>query len=743
MLIMNCFSKHHRPIRWGIIVLGAVWWWTAMTAAGEPPMINDIRILYLFENDQAIDWPLLHYMAEEKGCHIDMVTVDEKAPKVKTHVNAERYNLSLHRLGESAFPNTAGIFERWRPDLVILAEVFGHPSINKMAQSLQDIEYDSTRAFNIIKCFRRIDTLTENSVPFNAGQYFEQNARAIAEMSSSVFPLSGTVGMTDAYSIYEPIVDRVAPDESGPSFLAGLDGSLCSRISRLYNVQQAGPSDTAVDCSRYDRLIRAAAELDSPTRIDTLLAALDELVLLRRESRKRGTLQDRTAEQTNSIDKIMRTFHSAVLDEAGIICRGQTSLHDTPEGARLKFRLEIQNNGVVPVDGGRLEFQDGKTGSIGVIDSALPTIRPHNSFIREYAIMTDSADGKYLAEGDYVFTCHLGIKDHALPVRFEAGDSGQDEISVSLEPGFLIVKSFSSPAVDHLVVPAQLKAIIRKPSDFSDELRIDVTSQTNIKTGAYRRSIKPGRGDRTTELDIPMAVTRSIGDDIYPISISISCGDQQIASDTVFISKIDFEIPIDMLIALYPGSSGLIEEILLQAGADYRTISRHFLRTGDFHLYDAIIFGTDCFDNRDRPIDIKNKLERYVENGGRVVVFAQSAGWPSDFMPLAIKPRTLSTSEQTIYCNQPDHTLFGRRYSINPDTLLARIEDYPDIYPVSCFPAESIVESGDGYPLLCEWRTDGGTMIYCGLPVPQMISRLDRSAVGFFANLMYYLKDSD
>jgi hypothetical protein len=220
--------------------------------------------------------------------------------------------------------------------------------------------------------------------------------------------------------------------------------------------------------------------------------------------------------------------------------------------------------------------------------------------------------------------------------------------------------------------------------------------------------------------------------------INIVSDGRIIASDTTLISIGEFGVKHDVKIALLAGTNGILEDVLYMTGANYRIISNRFLETRDLDYYDIILIGSGAHKNYNSLYKADGKLKRFMEYGGTVLVLGQSDEWPSNLLPVSIKSAQRKLERVELEIADDSHGLFNVTYKIKPTRLLKAVEEHYTSYPASVFPGEKIIAFNKTATVLAETKMEKGRLIYCGLPLMEMLKNLDKESMKFFSNLMNY-----
>jgi len=244
--------------------------------------------------------------------------------------------------------------------------------------------------------------------------------------------------------------------------------------------------------------------------------------------------------------------------------------------------------------------------------------------------------------------------------------------------------------------------------------------------------------ERAVEINIPLVATKSMGDQIHEISISVASSGSQLASDVAIIRTGKMKISDSKYIGLFPDRDGLVEDIFIQSGTNYKIISDRYLKSGNFDLFDAVIFGTDCFRNYTSLDVIYDKTKKYIEYGGKAIMFGQTDEWRDDLLPVSLISSARGISYEDIVVKNSNHVMFSSSSVVHiPDLLQNATRNYV-VYPAIVFPCEKIIEAENNTALVSVSKFGKGEIIYCGLPIAELVSDLDVEAIKFIANLVNF-----
>ncbi len=629
-------------------------------------------------------------------------------------------------------------FGQYRPDLVIFASAFNKQELVRFENYLLNIEYDTSIVFNIKKYFRRVKQGGEGSVYLNTGQYFRDHHREISEMAKAVAENPPLPGLLNTYSVYNLIKGRTKSPSGTPDFLTGIEKLKFDQMSKKYIKTASGRRAYSPHRNKYVLYLEAALHQSGLNKIESLLSALSEMQKIRQTYYYQIGKLDSLTPMARYIEKAIGSLSSAIFQEADIDYRANIEIRDTPEGKRLKFKSEINNNGFLDIQAGWLEFIPPQADTTKIIDSNWTKIKPNNSLVRQYTVNIDPDYLEAINAEEIRFIGRVKYGGEEVGFTYTANAYEESPLSVEFIPDFLMIKPFGKLSIDRLVEAANLKAVIRKPTDYVGKVKIRIITPHGVMAGAFRDEITLQHGQRAIEMEIPLVMTRSAGTGKKQIEFNLIKDSKVVASDYANIRQAEFSIPENINIALFPDYNGLLEDVLIQTGARYRPISERYLVAGDFSYYDAILFGTRCFQKYKSLEIIGDKIKKFMEYGGTVIVFGQPDEWRDDLLPISIISTTAGLPTDSLATLKENHAIFKAKFNIDTKRLLDGIHTGYVSYPAVVFPGEKIIKSNNNTAVLAQTKLGKGRLIYCGLPLLEMIRNLDVDAIKLYSNLIHY-----
>jgi len=632
----------------------------------------------------------------------------------------------------------ADLFGENLPDIMIFSSDFKNRELQAFKNYLLDIPEEKTDVFFIRKYFCRVDKGNTKSVYLNAEQYFLEHSREIEKMAAAVAETTPLPALLSTYTIYDPLIDRT--ESSGElDFLSGIEKLKFDLMAEKYIPSASGRKAYEPSRNKYISHLESALHQTGLNKIESLMSALGEIQKIRQTYYYQIGKHDTLAPMAEYIENATVSLSSAIFQEADIDYRAKIEIRDTPEGKRLKFKSEINNNGYLDIEAGWLEIETPDTDSAKILDDTWANIKPNNSLVRAYTIDVDPNNPDAIDADMVRFVGRVKYGGEEVGFVYTANAYEESPLSVEFVPDFMMIKPFGKKIkIDRLVEQADLKALIRKPADYVGRIKIKVVSPNGVMTGAYRDEIELKNGQRAVEIDIPMVMTHSAGTDKKQVEIDLIKGGNVIASDHAGIRQAEFNIPSNVNIALFPDQNGLLEDVLIETDALYRPVSERFLVAGNFDLYDAVIFGSHCFRNYNSLDIIKDKIKEYMEYGGTVIVFGQPDEWRDDMLPISIISTTAGLSSDSLQIMDKKHPIFSAKYKIDTDRLINAVNDGYISYPAVVFPGEKIIKSSSNTTVLAQTKLGKGKFIYCGLPLLEMIRDLNIDAIKLYSNLIHY-----
>jgi len=727
-----------------IILFAVLLCWVSGVSANTINLLTDIEVAYLYENAGDIDWPLIYYLTEENGCTVELATVNSGPMFRHLLRQSEEFNLnsSIILINDTSaiyLDSVVNVVSSGEiPDIVIFAGDFENPYMKAVENHLLNMKIDTSRVYLVRRFYRRIADSEGGSVYLKSKQYWENMYEDISKMAEAVDLRTPLRDFDNIYSIYDLIKSNDGGSDRQPSFLGGINRFKFNQIIER-NIESAVQREALrINRKNYVSKINEAIKNQGRDRIELLLQAMQEAKKIRQTYYYQIGRVDSTTDVARYIEKTISSITRAIFYEARVDYHGNMSICETPEGRKLKFRADINNNGYVPVRAGKLDFRAAWMDEPVTIDSAWAEILPNNSLIREYSVDIPAGHLDDISESTMQFIGHVRYAGKDVEFKYSARTYEKTGFSAELVPDFLIIKPFPKLQIDRLVEPAYLKAIITKPNEYAGEVDVEIVTPSSIYVGAYSKKLQLQSGETAVEMKIPLAITRSIGDQRHEVIINVTDNDRRLASDLAYVGECPYDIPAELNIAILADQNGLLEDLLIQSDAAYKSLSLRYLKAGELDYYDAVIIGPGPLDDPQLPQLLKDKLKKYLELGGTVITFNRPGKWGGNILPVSIITDDYEVPSGDLKVKTANHPIFKEKYKINLPDLLKRSAEKYIPRPAVVFPAEKIIESGEGTVVLSETKIGEGKLIYCGLPLLDMIRDLDTEAIRLFTNLVVY-----
>jgi hypothetical protein len=292
--------------------------------------------------------------------------------------------------------------------------------------------------------------------------------------------------------------------------------------------------------------------------------------------------------------------------------------------------------------------------------------------------------------------------------------------------------------VDQVVASMNWKAVITKPLDYAGEVTVDLATPRGVFAGAYRQHWNLEKGRSAETVRIPFSVSNLFGQGVHFQTISLLEGGQELAADTGRIRIADCEIDDRIKIGFLPDSTGVLEDILRMTNATFQPLTNRAFVTADIDAYNVIVIGSGAFRDYPSLLDARDRLEDYLRYGGSIVILGQPSDWPEGILPVSFLPGQERISTDMITTRIPKANVLSRPYTINQEHLLGWFDRARDVSGAVVAPSERVLVTPTGATLLSVSRLGDGQIIYCGLPLQEMIGELHLESIHLLANILNY-----
>ncbi len=724
----------------------------AMPAAASDMVrqsLSDVRVLYVFSDPSEIDWPTIYYLNDNFGCRVDLVTMYQQRSYQSISNEIVGQHIYLHECyldsdDSSAMTTvTEDIFAERRPDIVLFAPDAHEGLYERLGDCLLALPADSTKLFDLVKIYfaadggaTRIDSL--GGVILNPYELSSRYKKRMKQEIPELFPWYRHDAIQYAHqSRYHAILNRHQAPTADVDFLSGLETlRLASFVDQLFD---EGPMRRTFQqqARRFVSGFRASQTTIGQRRTDHILSGYRELRLLR-EAVDRAGLGTRLEAFREYLARLAVRAEEASLEAAGIAWNGRISLRDSPHGPRLKFSLTVSVNGPREVELSQINFHPHWDTATVTLDSNLYTVTPHQSFVREVLVDVDRARLEAQQPESLSFSAVLSYGSIPLVLEKSMTLRSQPDLALRFDPASCLVAPVAGLDIDRLVSSTSLHVIIDKPREFAGTVRLELETPRGVFAGAYRQDIELKADETRESVRIPFTVSNLMEMGRQEAVVSLINDGLTVARDTAYLRIARCHISDTLSIGFLPDSSGLLEDVLRMTDANFLPLTDRALETADLSAYDVIVVGSGAYRNHPSFRIIHDQLHDYLRWGGSLVVFGQDLNWPDGSLPFSMAPAVEHLDRSDIEAVLPDARIFSKPYRVSTKILLDSFGKRQIMAPAIVSPAERVLQTSDGASLLSVSRLGTGQMIYCGIPLLEMVSRLDLEAIHLFANILNY-----
>ncbi len=490
----------------------------------------------------------------------------------------------------------------------------------------------------------------------------------------------------------------------------------------------------AKQAKKFSSLLNASKISQGKRKVDFVVDGYRELLYIRQHKKA----MSQYPEYERYINSLFTRAENAALDLVGINWEGKIILRDSPHGPRLKFQVAVSVDGPREVVINNFKFHPYYDSVDVILGDEPQKITPHQSYIKEFLIVIDRS----LLEGKITDSLEFSVEiDYGkIPLLFTTSLPiwQAPDLQIKLEPDFYFVKPFPKVNIDKVVSNLNLKVIINKPYNYSGLAEIIFKTPVGMYAGAYNKEIQLDKSSLTETITIPFTISNlfELGTQFETVQLLVD--NKVVAADSGKIRIASCKIPDTRKIGFLPDETGLLEDILTMTDAAYRPLTDRTLVKGDLDAYDVIIIGSNSFKRYPSFTYLKDRFEKYLRQGGSIVIFPQDEDWPSSSIPVSFAP-TGEVVDKTDLTNRiKEARILSKPYSISDKNLLSAFYKKKIVKPAGIAPAERVFVTNTGATLRSVSRLGDGQIIYCGFPLLKMISNLDIEAIHLFANILNY-----
>ncbi|HEX9365181.1 MAG TPA: PIG-L family deacetylase, partial [Vicinamibacterales bacterium] len=217
---------------------------------------------------------------------------------------------------------------------------------------------------------------------------------------------------------------------------------------------------------------------------------------------------------------------------------------------------------------------------------------------------------------------------------------------------------------------------------------------------------------------------------------------------TARVKVLDVTIAPGLKVGYIMGVGDKVPEAIAQLGASVTLIDFETLASGDLSRFDAIVLGVRAYERRQDLRANNQRLLRYVENGGLVIVQYQRTEFnDAQYGPFPAKTTAERVTDENapIEILTPEHPVFNRPNKLGPETWRGWVQErgtyfmgerdsrYVDLLrSQDPFPYNAGAKTG----VLVEARVGKGRWIYTGLGLWRQLPAGTDGAYRLMANLL-------
>ena len=725
----------------------------AVCRAGAADLISqaltDLQVLYLFEDAKEIDWPTLYYLSEESGCRIDLLTASEsqsfyyqarEVPGKAIHLHHYYVDPDQALLLDSVL---AIQFRVRQPDVTI----FGSPRfgllMEGLAAKLEDFPPAAGSIFGIRKMYRLVSETaaspqTGGTITIGRRELYERYRERMWLEIPELYPWMRIDQMADTRLMrYQRLGSDRSANRPDPDFLVGLEPlrlmSLFDTLLTAGAVKQSFINRARLFLTFFDGARRTVGA----RRAQNVIAGFKAILALSDQTRSEAVLHS-LEDFDPYLARLIDRAQAAVLQEIGMDWEGKIILRDSPHGPKLKFRASLTVSGPRPIELSFVRFLPYWDTAAVILDSTSRKVSPHQSFVREYLVDTEPGRLEAAMPESLVFSAEIVYGATPMTVSSAVPIWERPDLKIEFQPAFFFVPPVARVEVDRVVSAMNWKAIISKPLYYYGTATLNLETPRGVFAGAYRQDWQLEKGRATETVRIPFSISNLFELGVQRQTISLAVDGRLVAADTGRIRIASCEIDDRVAVGLMPDSTGLLEDILRMAEANYCALTDRALRISDLDAYTVILVGSGAI--RDYPSFrlIKGRLEDYLRHGGSLVIFGQPTDWPEGALPVGFVPSIENVTGSELLNRIPQARITGDPYTISQANLLSRFDRRRRVGAAVVSPAEHVYVTPSGATLLSVSRLDDGQIIFCGLPLIEMISQLNIEAIHLLANILNY-----
>jgi len=708
----------------------------------------DLHVVCLFEEPTDIDWPTLYYLNDNFGCRIDLVQIQTRAKYSETEKSLPYREIYLHSFGlPTDFKSyldtmTTKLFGIRPPDIALLFD-FSNDSLKScLIEKINKLIGDSSNFFGVAGIYEKVQPKPEqtisNPVIINSQELFKAYDDRIQNELPQLFESFDTKTYSTGRLVYfNRLSGPASTRPTGSSFLS--DKNPLRMTDLAQSKIPSGPAKSMfVDkAKKYATSLNAAKAATGKERTTLIIEAYRALLDLN-ENPSFQLVVNSVKGLNTYMDELFSKAERAALEAVGLTWSGQIIIRETPEGQSVKYRVSVAVDGPTEVSLCNVSFHPWWDSTSIVLDSTSRTVAPHQSFVREYLI---NVDEKFLESNrpeSLVFTAQIAYSRIPLRVTDKLPLWESPNLGIAFVPDFYFLPPVARLDVDRVVESMNWKVVISKPFDFSGNVKLHLETPKGMFAGAYRQDLHLEAGVSRQIIRVPFTISNLFELGVQQASVTLSKNGKLIATDTSRVRIAECKIPDTRKIGFLPDTTGILEDVLSMTNAGYQPVTDRTLMVGDLSAFDVLLIGSGAFRNLPSFRKVKDRFEDFIRSGGSIVVLEQPQDWPADALPASITPSMELTSTDEFDNRIPEARLLCQPYKITEKSLLSAFYKPVEVASAVVIPSERVYVTSSGSTVLSVSRLGSGQIIYCGLPLMPMISKLNIDAIHLFANILNY-----
>ena len=733
-----------------LLIVSCIILFTAnINAVGDPYKYSlcDIRVAYIYENTENIDWPILYYLNDNYGCRIDLISLrpgNKYQQKVKFLEDKEIYlfNLTVDETDSLWAQNSINRFfiDRY-PDIVIFGDTKGN-LYKEFEKAIIKTPQSSSRLFNIQKVYKYLikDNLTaeDNPLILNGRELYNKYKERIEYEIPKLLPHYSFTGYkTENLIRYKLLKSETEKDEPEVDFVSGIE--LIRLLDVINRSFPPGPKKGMLYGKAVNFLVFFNQSRNSfpPENVNYLVdgyRSLTEIVRnpsLKFEESKFEDFAPYLKELYNRVEK-------SSLKVIGINWDGKIFLRDSPHGPVAKIRISLSVDSPLGVTFENLTFHPYWDTNLVRLSDAKIEIHPHQTFEREYLVDIDKAYLEATRPESLLFSAEITSRKNRMTFYNSFPVYEKPDIKVRFIPDFKFISPFKDLDIDRVVSSMNTQIEIIKPKNFSDTVKLQLETPRGMFAGSYRNDIYLEKGTATSTIRIPFTISNLFKMGIQHQYIKLYIDGKLVAADTGLIRVASSHISDKVQIGFLADTSGLFEDIIRMTDANFQPLTNRTIEKYDLNIFDVIVIGSGSFRAYNGITKIKRKFENYLRQGGSVVLFGQPDDWPESVLPVGFVPMEEYLNKSQITNCIMEARVLSNPFQVSDKNLFSSFYNKKRVISAVITPAEIVYRTPNGGALLSVTRIGDGQIIYCGLPLLEMVSHLDIDAIHLLANILNY-----